>query len=305
MTLHNLISEYLQYCKLNKRLDDNTIRAYHIDLSQFTSHFNDTEIELIYPSKIEDFISKLHNKYKPKTVKRKVASVKAFYHFLEYRDILHSSPFSKINTQFREPVTLPKIIPLKSVEAILKAAYKEKSSGSTSRRRENSLRDIAMLELLFATGIRISELCRLSPDSVDLHNHILHIHGKGSKERMIQIENSATLSALQDYSAGYQNAIQKCNSFFANRNGTPLSDQSARRIIRRYTELASVHQHITPHMFRHTFATSLLDAGVDIRYIQELLGHSSISVTQIYTHVSMSKQKEILSTKHPRNQFNI
>lgn len=305
MTLNELVSEYLQYCKNNKRLSDHTMKAYMTDLKQFCNHFSNTDIDSISAQSIENYISTLHGGFKPKTVKRKVASFKAFYHYLEYKDILCLNPFSKINTKFREPINLPKIIPLSSVEAILKSAYAEKKSGSTFRRRENALRDIALLELLFATGIRISELCNLSPDSVDLLNHTILIHGKGSKERILQVENPTTLAALHDYYERYQEAIQKCNSFFANIKGAPLSDQSARRIIRRYTELASVNQHITPHMFRHTFASSLLDAGVDIRYIQELLGHSSISVTQIYTHVSLSKQKEILATKHPRNQFKI
>ena len=126
--------------------------------------------------------------------------------------------------------------------SLLKSAYTEKRSGSTIRRRENTLRDIALLELLFATWVRISELCGLSPDSFDLLNHVILIHWKGSKERIIQVENPTTLSALCDYYEKYHEAIQKCNSF---------------------------------------------------------------SVTQIYTHVSLSKQKEILATKHPRNQFGI
>ena len=305
MTLNYLITKYLQYCKTIKRLDDHTLKAYMTDLKQFCDHFNDKDINNISAQNIENFISILHEKFKPRTVKRKVSSFKAFYHYLEYRDILSSNPFSKINTKFREPITLPKTIPLSSIEAILQAAYAERTAGSTFRRKENSIRDIALLELLFATGMRISELCNLTPDSVDLFNHLILIHGKGSKERMLQVENPAALAALNEYYDRYFKAIQKCNYFFTNKNGTPLSDQSARRIIRRYSELASVNQHITPHMFRHTFASSLLDAGVDIRYIQELLGHSSISVTQIYTHVSLSKQKEILATKHPRNQFKI
>lgn len=305
MTLIDLISDYLRYCKYNRQLDKLTIKAYKTDLIQFSNHFNNTCIEEISAKELESFISTLHIKYKPKTSKRKIASIKAFYHYLEYREVISSSPLSKLNIRFREPITLPKIIPLSSIEAILKAAYREKSYGLTAIKRKNSLRNIAVLELLFATGMRISELCNLSPDTVDLNNHTIIIRGKGSKERLIQLENKTALEALCDYYYEYLEAIQKCNFFFANRNGTPLSDQSARRIIRRYAEMASVNQHITPHMFRHTFASSLLDAGVDIRYIQELLGHSSISVTQIYTHVSLSKQKEILATKHPRNQFNI
>ena len=303
MKLKPLVSEYLNYCKLNKRLDEHTLKAYRTDLFQFIDQFNNMEIADISGNKLDAFIVSLHDKYKPKTVKRKIASIKAFYHFLDYKEIIGLNPFSRLNIKFREPITLPKTIPLSSIERILKTAYTEKTEGSTPLKRENAIRDIALFEMLFATGIRISELCSLSPDSVDLSNHTILIQGKGSKQRMIQIENTNTLAALRDYYEEYREAIQKCDHFFANRNGTNLSDQSARRIIRRYARAASIPQHITPHMFRHTFATSLLDAGVDIRYIQELLGHSSISVTQIYTHVSMSKQKEILATKHPRNQF--
>lgn len=305
MVIHEFISEYLSYCESNKKLDFKTINAYRIDLLQFSQYYNCIEINDIQVKALENYISKLHEKYKPKTVKRKIASIKAFFHFLEYRDIVSVNPFSKMSIKFREPTTLPKIIPLSSIEAILKASYDERNNGSTTRKRENAIRDTAIIELLFATGIRISELCSLTPGSIDLINQYVLIHGKGAKERMIQLENQSTLAALQVYYDVYKDYIHTCNRFFVNKNGTPLSDQSARRIIKHYTELASVSQHITPHMFRHTFASSLLDAGVDIRYIQELLGHSSISVTQIYTHVSLTKQKEILATKHPRNQFNI
>lgn len=191
------------------------------------------------------------------------------------------------------------------IEAILRAAHDEISNGTTARKRENAIRDLALIEFLFATGVRTSEVCNLKVQSIDLAHHTVLIYGKRSKERLIQIENRSTLAALQNYYDSYKETILGCNSFFVNRNGTPLSDQSARRIIRHYTNLASINLHITPRMFRHTFATSLLDADVDIRYIQELLGHSSIAVTQIYTHVSTPKQKEILATKHPRNNFNI
>lgn len=305
MTITELVSDYLSFCESNKQLDVKTIKAYRTDLHQFVESFVDLELSSITPSKIESLISILHSRYKPRTVKRKIASVRAFFHYLEYRDIISTSPFCKVIAKFREPVSVPKTIPLSTVEAILKAAYKEKEYGKTERKRENAIRDIAMLELLFATGLRISELCSLTPHEVDLENQIILIHGKGSKERLLQIENKSALRALHIYLKIFFTQIHKCNLFFVNRNGTPLSDQSARRIINRYADLASVQQHITPHMFRHTFATSLLDADVDIRYIQEFLGHSSISTTQIYTHVSLAKQKEILATKHPRNLFDV
>lgn len=305
MSLLNLISEYLSYCKSNKRLNPKTIKAYRNDLLQFYEHFKTFTDVNIPVSELEDFIATIHSQFKPRTAKRKIASVKAFFHHLEYKDIITTNPFSKINIKFQEPTELPKTIPLTFVEAILKAAYDEILNGTTERKRENAIRDVALIEFLFATGVRISELCHLEAQSIDFAHHTVLIYGKRSKERLIQIENESTLAALQKYYDSYKDAILCCNIFFTNINGTPLSDQAARRIIRHYTNLASIELHITPRMFRHTFATSLLDADVDIRYIQELLGHSSIAVTQIYTHVSTSKQKEILATKHPRNRFNI
>ena len=249
MSSHELITNYLLFCETNKKLDSKTIKAYRIDLEQLNNFFIEKDIAALMPIDIESLISSLHKTYKPRTVKRKIASIRAFFHFLEFRDIISSNPFGKVIVKFREPVSLPKIIPLASVEAILKAAYNEKENGNTERKRENSIRDIALLELLFATGLRISELCALSPDTVDLKNQIILVHGKGAKERLIQIENNAAMDALRVYYKHYGASIMQCNSFFANRNGTPLSDQSARRIINRYAELASVQQHITPICF--------------------------------------------------------
>ena len=120
---------------------------------------------------------------------------------------------------------------------------------------------------------------------------------------MLQIGNIEVINILKEYHTNFLRESENCGHFFANQSGTPLSDQTVRRMINKYATRASINLHITPHMFRHTFATSLLDADVDIRYIQEMLGHSSINITEIYTHVATAKQKDILSKKHPRNMF--
>jgi integrase/recombinase XerD len=148
-------------------------------------------------------------------------------------------------------------------------------------------------------------LCSLKDTDVDLSEKSILVYGKGAKERSLPIGSADVVLALQKYRDAFSTSIQKSNCFYINLNGTPVSDQSIRRMIRKYCTLAAIDLHITPHMFRHTFATSLLEADVDIRYIQNMLGHSSINTTQIYTHVSQSKQRDILSTKHPRNQFDI
>lgn len=299
------INTYLEYCKSQKRLDAKTLKAYQIDLYQFNRYITENPADTITPNYLESFIATLHQMYKPKTVKRKLASLKALFHYLEYREIMEINPFNKIQVRFREPVILPKTIPLTTLEKFLSTIYTQHKQAKTAYQRRTSLRDIAVTELLFATGMRISELCSLSVTDVNLVDGTILIHGKGSKERRIQLGNDDVLKVLNDYRIDFNKEIEHCGHFFANQSGHPLSDQAVRRMINKYTSLSAIELHITPHMFRHTFATSLLEADVDIRYIQEMLGHSSINITEIYTHVTTSKQKEILISKHPRKNFHL
>lgn len=304
-TLNEHIDNYLNWCKNQKRLDPKTIKSYRIDLKQFQESILTQDITEITSETLEYHIGNLHQKFKPKTVKRKIASVKAFFNYLDYKELIERNPFNRLYVKFREPTILPKTIPLQIIETILSTVYYQKNCLPTLYQRKNALRDAAVIELLFATGIRISELCSLKKQDVDLYERTILIYGKGAKERKLQIGNDDVNNILQEYKNNFSAEIYKCNHFFVNQNGTPLSDQSVRRMLNRYTASISEDLHITPHMFRHTFATSLLEANVDIRYIQEILGHSSINVTEIYTHVAMSKQRDILTTKHPRKDFHI
>ena len=304
-TLQRLTENYLEYCQNQKRLDRKTLKAYRIDIRQFAKEIRVSQISEIDVGILENYIASLHHKYKAKTVKRKLASIKALFHYFEYRDLLDKNPFNKMHTKFREPVTLPKVIPLHTIELLLSTIYKQQKNARTEYQRKNALRDAAVIELLFATGIRISELCSLKKEDINLIDRSILIYGKGSKERRLQIGNSDVIQVLENYRNKFFHQIQKCDFFFVNQNGSALSDQTVRRMINKYTSLAAIELHITPHMFRHTFATCLLEADVDIRYIQEMLGHSSINITEIYTHVAMSKQRNILTEKHPRNDFYI
>ncbi len=305
MNLKEHTEKYLHYCSDQKRLDKKTLKAYRIDLKQFTNFFSSTNVSEITSESLESFISDLHRSYKPKTVKRKIASLKAFFHYLEYKDVIELTPFNKIQIKFREPVILPKTIPLFTIENLLTVMYQQRTNAKTNYQKRNAIRDIAVIELLFGTGIRISELCSLSASDINLYDRTILIYGKGSKERRIQIGNDDVVQILKEYKENFSTEIQNSNHFFVNQSNKPLSDQAVRRMINKYTSLAAIELHITPHMFRHTFATSLLEADVDIRYIQEMLGHSSINITEIYTHVAMSKQRDILTTKHPRKDFQI
>lgn len=298
--LKDYIKEYMEYCRYRKRLDNKTLKAYQIDLNQYLL-FCTNLTDCMSRDVVDQFITALHKQYKPKTVKRKIASLKAFFHFMEYKELLTENPFSKLDVRFREAKLLPKTIPFHSIQTFLSALYAQKEMAKTTYQLRCCIRDIAVIELLFATGMRVSELCSLKSADVDLKSNNILIYGKGAKERILQIGNSEVISALALYQETFQKDMEACGYFFVNRLQHRLSDQSVRFMINRYAELAGIDQHITPHMFRHSFATLLLEQNVDIRYIQRMLGHSSISTTEIYTHVSNVKQKDILFHKHPRN----
>ncbi|GFI02642.1 tyrosine recombinase XerC [Lachnospiraceae bacterium] len=303
-TLKSYISKYIEYCEYRKRLDSKTLKAYKIDLKQFEIFCTNLS-DCFAKSVVDDFITNLHKQYKPKTVKRKIASLKAFFHHMEYKELLNENPFAKLDIRFREAKLLPKTIPFHSIQTFLSTLYTQKELAESEYQLRCCIRDIAVIELLFATGMRISELCSLKPSDIDFESRNILIYGKGAKERIIQLGNQEVISALILYKETFKKDIEICGYFFVNRLQHKLSDQSVRFMINHYAELAGISQHITPHMFRHSFATLLLEQDVDIRYIQRMLGHSSISTTEIYTHVSNTKQKDILTNKHPRNQMNV
>ena len=188
-TLQDTINEYLTFCQNHKRLDEKTLKAYSIDLKQFATKYSNKMFCDISTHILEEFIVYLHETYKPKTVKRKIASLKALFHYLMYKELINFNPFDKIQIKFREPVLLPKTIPLHTIECLLTTMYHQYSNAKTSIQKKHILRDIAVVELLFATGIRISELCHLSPDDFNSYDKEILIYGKGSKERKIQIGN--------------------------------------------------------------------------------------------------------------------
>ncbi|HWZ22092.1 MAG TPA: tyrosine-type recombinase/integrase, partial [Cytophagaceae bacterium] len=242
----------------------------------------------------------------PKTVKRKIASVKAFFNFLEFEDRITISPFRKMKIQIREPKNLPNVMNIHEIENILKSVYKEKSimNEINNYSYQEKVRDVAVIELLFATGIRVSELTGLTEEHVNISTGQIKVRGKGNKERIIQVCNFEVLKSLNEYYELFQDKIKKCDGyFFINRIHKKLSEQSVRYLVKKYAKSAGLERRITPHVFRHSFATLLLEENVDIKYIQHMLGHSSIMVTQIYTHVNGEKQREILSQRHPRRNL--
>lgn len=291
------VENYLNYCQYQKRLTGKTLKAYRIDLNQFYTYMQFKNLK--NKKDISVYIQQLHTTYKPRTVKRKIAAIKAFYTYLEKQDFLKENPFHKIDYRFKEPIRLPKTITLHELNHLYQSLY------AYSKQTSNRVitRDIAILELLICTGIRVSEVSHLLKSNVFIRENTIIINGKGSKERIIYIDNQNLIQSLLSYQRLFQDEIEKSPYFFINRLGHHLSEQSIRFMIVKYCHLFHIDSHITPHMFRHTFATMMLEEDVDVRYIQEILGHSSITTTQIYTHMSAHKQKEIMSHKNPRNKI--
>lgn len=303
--LSELIQQYLDFCENMKGLDSKSIKAYKKDLIQF-EEINSKNDGWCTKQTVEEYIKNLYSEFKPRTAKRKMASLKAFFHYLEIEEYISSSPFHKIKYKRKEAVVLPRAIPISVISQLFNFIYNlEQDKNISEHKKKNLTRDIAVLEMLFASGLRIGELCSLKTSDINLKDKILKVNGKGSRERYIQITNQSVLKSLKRYQKNFAKEIQSTGYFFCNNRGNRLSEQSARFMVSKYARMCNAGMHITPHMFRHTVATLLLEEDVDIRYIQELLGHSSITTTQIYTHVSLSAQKRILTQKHPRNKIKI
>jgi len=309
-TLAPAISDFLSHCRIEKNLNHKTIKAYQIDLFQLNSFLNckGYSSELIVISKVElrAFIDSLST-FKPKTIKRKIASTKAFFNYLEFEDKLMSNPFRKMRISIKEPKQLPSVMNIQEMSSIFNVVYKVKETLKNKQGYSyaEALRNITVIELLFTTGARVSEIANLTLNSINLESGIINIYGKGDKERIIQICNKDSITILQQYYNLHKLYIEREGYFLINRLNKKLSDQSIRNMVREVAKTAGINRNITPHVFRHSFATLLLEKDVDIKYIQAMLGHSSISTTQIYTHVNKEKQRQILHTKHPRQDISI
>ena len=299
MRLEDKLAAYLEYCEYRKELDRKTLKAYRSDLRQYFEYICVDEPD---KEKIEEYVTHLHKSYKQKTVKRKIASIKAFYNYLEETEIIAESPFRKIKVKFKETVTLPRIIPREEIEKLLNHMYQCLNENDKASRKF-MLRDVAVIEVFFATGARVYEISNIRDDSINLNTGLIRLMGKGGKERYVQISNTSILEVLKKYYDENEQSIKKSGYFFVNNRESRYTEQSIRLMLKKYTKQAGIERNITPHMFRHSFATYLIEEGVDVSCVQQILGHSSIKTTQIYIHIAAKKQAEILKERHPRNNM--
>lgn len=300
------VEGFVFHCRYEKNLSSKTLKAYGIDLRQFTTfltlHHPVIRIEQIDKNVLREYIKEVSQRNKPKTIKRKLATLKAFFNHLEFDDTILVNPFRKIKIRIKEGKSLPRTIPRRDIAGLFQSVYalKQKSGDIQCHAARTLTRDVAVLELLFSAGVRVAELCSLRADNVDLQRGSVKIMGKGTRERMIPLCGDEIVQALAEYAKLYRAEIEKTGWFFINRDGKRFSEQSVRLMIRKYVRLTEIPDRITPHMFRHSVATQLLENGVDIRYIQTFLGHSSITTTQIYAQVTEEFQRVAIEARHPR-----
>ena len=305
--LTDSVAMYLARCRGEKRLDQKTVKAYCCDIEQFLVWLEGGTRDFSRAS-MREYMVFLNARYAASTVRRKLASLRAWATWMRREDYMMGSPFDDLDVSIRQPLLLPRTIGPRDLRQMLEPQVTGGVEQGECTPSVLELRDQAVLELLIATGIRVSELCALNLESVDLSARQVRIFGKGSKERIVMLGSIHTVIALGDYisvrkpmeQCGIRGA-QNTRALFLNRSKERISDQAVRKIILKRAKEVGVEAHITPHMFRHTFATTLLEQDVDIRYIQQLLGHSSVKTTERYTHVSSAKLRMIMEKHNPRD----
>lgn len=304
---HEKIDFYFYFCKHSKDLDVKTINAYRIDLKQYIDWLTREDFDLFKIDRhgILKYHTFLLGKCKAKTVKRKLSSIKAFYNYMVDQEIIDnvSNPFLNFKIITRDTKSLRKTLTYDEAKKILDYVHDRRRliARNISRKIDFfTLRDLIIIELFLTTGCRISELCKLKKDDVNFENKEIMIFGKGRKERVAHIFNNDTIEYIKDYMSMIDN---DCEYFIQTFKKNRITDQSIRSDVNRIASDCGIKRKVNPHMLRHTFATLLMEDGVDIRTIQELLGHSSIGTTQIYTTVSKSHQKKALLEHHFINRL--
>lgn len=294
--MENLLNDFLEYLSVERGLAKNTISAYNQDLKGYISYLRKANIKSIQETKQSNIVSYLLLMQKDgkagSTISRTCAAIKSFYKFLFREHIISGNPADNLNTPKLEH-RLPKVLSAEEIRALFCQPDMSNPLG---------VRDRSMLELLYATGMRISELLSLSTDSVNLETGFLRCTGKGSKERIVPI-NSSAIKYLKLYLDNAREKIlngRESKVLYLNRLGEPMTRQGFWKILKKYSKKAGITKKITPHLFRHSFATHLLENGADLRSVQEMLGHADISTTQVYTHITRNKIKEVYDKTHPR-----
>ncbi len=294
-------TEYLHYLVLEKNASRNTIASYKLDLKRyvaFLEHNNVRTVNAITESDATQFLGSLRERQlSPRSITRTLSAIKGFHKFLVGDGVSKLNPTESVDAP-KLPRSLPDVLSQPEVDAILK-----QPAASAKDKKSLWLRDKALLETMYASGLRVSELIGLKQSNVLANETLLRVFGKGSKERIVPIGGSA-LRWIARYKKECRLLLARRGSsedaLFLNARGTPMSRMAVWNIVRTNTKKAGINKEVHPHTFRHSFATHLLEGGADLRAVQEMLGHSDIATTQIYTHIDREYLKEVHRTFHPR-----
>ena len=293
------LEDFKSYILVEKNFSKHTAKAYYADILSYLIWLDKEDCEDVNFSKVREYLHYMQIfNYKKTTVARKIASLRTFYKFLHREKKIENNPAENLISPKR-PKSLPKFLSLEEIEQILSNINIDTPAGYRNR---------AILELLWASGMRVSELSGLNFGNLNLENNEITVFGKGAKERIILITDRAKkyLQGYIDYARaliakGYKlEPICDTTPVFINKTGYRLQTRMIRNVINEIVDKIELPKKVTPHMFRHSFATHLIENGADLRVVQELLGHASISNTQIYTHISMQHMKEVYNETHPR-----
>lgn len=295
----DLLEQFRAYLLVEKNFSQYTAKAYTSDVMSFLIWLEDTDVSSVDYNKIREYLRFIYKyNYKKTTVARKISALRTFYKYLYRERVVEANPVAGVSAP-KKTKSLPKFLDKEEIEQILNNVNIESPSGFRNR---------AILELLWATGMRISELSGLNFGDLNLEHNEIKVFGKGSKERIVLISERAKQyleryihTARRLVAKDFPPPTQEENSpVFINNTGYRLNPKTIRNVINSIVEKISLPQKVTPHMFRHSFATYLIENGADLRVVQELLGHASISNTQIYTHISTKHLTDTYNKAHPR-----
>ncbi len=292
-----LIDAFTRFLEVSKAASVHTVRAYTSDVRQLQAYLlaSKTSLTAATHLHLRGFLGVEAAAHRPATRGRKLAAIKTFYRFLQRRQEITQNPARRVKAP-KLPERLPRALPVDETEVLMKAPDGESVLGA---------RDRAMLETLYGAGLRVSELCGLDLDDVDVDNRMVRVMGKGAKERWCPL-NDLALAAIAAWLVARKEVLATSGTrgdaaaLFLNARGGRLTTRSMARAVDRYARASGIPRHVSPHALRHSFATHLLEGGADIRSIQELLGHQSLSTTQRYTHLTLDQLRKTYAAAHPR-----
>jgi integrase/recombinase XerC len=295
MLVHVLGRGFIDYCHVVRNLSPKTIREYEGDLVDFHRFTGDIAVHHLRREVIHGYVRSLFERELAiATIRRHVATIRALCGWLEYEGYVPITPFHRLRLNLKLPRVLPRALGASEMRRLLDTARRAMWMEVRTRRYDSALTHFAIVAM-FTTGMRVNELLGIRLDDVDPRTGVLQVHGKGSRERRVYMAGPEALLVLQSFIARRRTLRTRCDHLVVNGRGNPVTASALRLRLRVLAKRAKITRRLTPHMLRHTAATQLVEAGVDIRFVQRLLGHSSISITEIYTHVSDRSLRDVLA----------